>query len=107
MIVILHCAIYLQPRLRFFAGLQMKNHPIPLRRENIVEVIYTKCYGCDHTKHARTTSAVAVAVAAAKKILTTAYKKDHRENKSEKQSHKIDALSLARNHGIPSLIIWR
>lgn len=31
MIIHLHRAIYLQPRLRFFAGFQMKHHPIALR----------------------------------------------------------------------------
>jgi hypothetical protein len=42
MIIILHRAVHLQPRLGFFTRLQMKQHPVTLRRENIVEIVHAK-----------------------------------------------------------------
>ena len=74
MIIHLHRAIYLQPRLRFFAGFQMKHHPIALRRENIVEIVYAKGNGRDHTQRP------CVTPAAAREILPAAYQQYHREN---------------------------
>ncbi len=77
-IIILHRAIYIQPCRRFFARLQMKHHPITLRRENVIKIIHAKCDGRDHTKESTARSATA----APQEILPAAHQQYHRQDET-------------------------
>ena len=43
MVIVLHDSVDAQPRLFLFVAVNMKNHPVAFRRQNVIKIIRHKC----------------------------------------------------------------